>query len=202
MMKIKKTTPNSPTRLTAPCSRRLAAAAAAHDSMESSLYPTTTFAENPNPPLVMAPASGRSRLLLAAAVVLHATSALMQIHTRLAGAILKQAMLEAQREKNAYLAEANRLLVKAEECVVPRAVADAATRRIDALLQRLALGGAKHPSVARGMDDKASKLELINTDRASRMDPSAHTRAAARSSLGSSTSLATCEASLVARTTR
>lgn len=42
-------------------------------------------------------------------------SSLLQVHTRLAGAILKQALHEAQREKEAYLAEADRLIAKAKE---------------------------------------------------------------------------------------
>lgn len=62
----------------------------------------------------------------------------MQIHTRLAGAILRQALSEARREKEAHLAEADRLLAKVDECdwAMTQFIAPF-MRRIETLLGRL-----------------------------------------------------------------
>mmetsp|Transcript_34577 Transcript_34577/g.111021 ORF Transcript_34577/g.111021 Transcript_34577/m.111021 type:complete len:199 (+) Transcript_34577:27-623(+) len=57
--------------------------------------------------------------------VLSETSGLLQIHTRLAGAILRSAVDRAVRERDGYLVEAERLLSKAE--AIDRGLAAAAT---------------------------------------------------------------------------
>jgi len=65
---------------------------------------------------------------------------LLQVHTRLAGAILKKAINEAVREKEAYLAEAEKLLQKADA--------------IDKSILRL-----------QGLESRSTKLDLLLSER-------------------------------------
>ena len=75
---------------------------------------------------------GAPRLLLLAALLLRPAAALLQIHNRLAAAILNKARLDAVEQREALLAEAEQLLQAASE--------------IDEALERLAAGAA--PSVS------------------------------------------------------
>ena len=74
---------------------------------------------------------GAPRLLLLAALLLRPAAALLQIHNRLAAAILNKARLDAVEQREALLAEAERLLQAASE--------------IDEALERLAAGAAPSP---------------------------------------------------------